>query len=279
MAYIDKALSWSTIKAEDGEGLNAFAPCFTSSDNAMSDLDYMEELDNVNCGAIVGKLPYKLKEKWRGVVFDIQEQTSRRLKFKDLVRFINMQAKVTTWYWGRGHRQYPCHGSGTSEGEERQQGCYFICFFDLDLFGKQKTVRSHILKDLGVCGLEGCNFRELQEVCSQKTIPANKGNIPQQEDLSRWLHLEQVKIPHIDAEIGLLIGTNLPKAMEPDKVIRSVNNGPYSVRTVLGWAVNEPLRDKNCEPAGNGKCKLYLYSAFQQKKEIQPKGLYRIKKE
>lgn len=62
-----------------------------------------------------------------------------------------------------------------------------------------------------------------------------------------------MKIPHIDAEIGPLIGTNVLKAMEPEEVIRSVNNGPYAVRTVLGWTVKGPLRDNNCEPAGNGK--------------------------
>lgn len=95
VAYIDKALSWSTIKADDGEGLSALALFLTSCNNAMSDLDYMEELDNVaNMRAIVNKFPYKLRERWRGVAFDIQEQTSRRPKFKDLVRFINMQAKI-----------------------------------------------------------------------------------------------------------------------------------------------------------------------------------------
>lgn len=47
VAYIDKALSWPTIKADDGEGLNALALFLTSCSNAMSDLDYMEELDNV----------------------------------------------------------------------------------------------------------------------------------------------------------------------------------------------------------------------------------------
>lgn len=77
VAYIDRALF------------------LTSCNNAMSDLDYMEELDNVaNMRAIVNKFPYKLRERWRGVAFDIQEQTSRRPKFKDLVRFINMQAKI-----------------------------------------------------------------------------------------------------------------------------------------------------------------------------------------
>ncbi len=37
--------------------------------------------------------------------------------------------------------------------------------------GEQKTVRSHVVTGLEVSGLEGCNFIELQEVFSQKTIP------------------------------------------------------------------------------------------------------------
>lgn len=46
VAYIDKALSWSTIKADDSKGLNALVIFLSSCNNAMLDLDYMEELDN-----------------------------------------------------------------------------------------------------------------------------------------------------------------------------------------------------------------------------------------
>ncbi len=49
--------------------------------------------------AIVNKLPYKLREKWRSVAFDIQEKKARRPKFKDLVGFINTQAKVALHLW------------------------------------------------------------------------------------------------------------------------------------------------------------------------------------
>lgn len=95
VAYINKALSWSTIKADDGEALNALALFLTSCSNAMTDLDYMEELDNVaNMRAIVNKLPYNLRERWRSAAFDIQEKKARRPMFKDLVKFINRQAKV-----------------------------------------------------------------------------------------------------------------------------------------------------------------------------------------
>lgn len=45
-------------------------------------------------------------------------------------------------------------------------------------------------------------------------------------------------LPTINAEIGLLIGTNIPKALEPWQVINSKGNGPYAFKTALGWVVN-----------------------------------------
>lgn len=44
------------------------------------------------------------------------------------------------------------------------------------------------------------------------------------------------KIPQIDCNIELLIGTNAHKIMEPWKIINSQGNGPY------GWIINEPLK-------------------------------------
>ena len=116
----------------------------------------------------------------------------------------------------------------------------------LTTMGEQKTVRSYVVTGLEVSSLEVCNFIELPEIFSQKAIPANKRNIPLQKEVDRWPHLEQVRIPHIKTKIGLLIGTNVPKAMEPE-VIRSINDGPYAIRTILGWTVNG--REGNCKTA------------------------------
>lgn len=61
----------------------------------MAEVSYMEELDNVaNLKAIVVKLSYKLRERWRNVVCGVQEQSGRRVRFKELVEFINKQAKI-----------------------------------------------------------------------------------------------------------------------------------------------------------------------------------------
>lgn len=45
---------------------------------------------------VISKLPFKLKEKWRGSAFEIQEQCGRRARFADLVGFIDREAKVVT---------------------------------------------------------------------------------------------------------------------------------------------------------------------------------------
>lgn len=42
-------------------------------------------------------------------------------------------------------------------------------------------------------------------------------------------------------DIELLIGTNMPKALEPLQVICSVDDGPYTFKTRSGWTVNGPL--------------------------------------
>ena len=44
-----------------------------------------------------------------------------------------------------------------------------------------------------------------------------------------------------DVEIGLLIGANCSKALEPNKIIPSRNGGSYAFRTILGWCVVGPV--------------------------------------
>ena len=43
-------------------------------------------------------------------------------------------------------------------------------------------------------------------------------------------------------EIGLLIGANCSKALEPNKIIPSRNSRPYAFRSILGWCVVGPVQ-------------------------------------
>ena len=44
-------------------------------------------------------------------------------------------------------------------------------------------------------------------------------------------------MPLSDCEIGLLIGYNCSKGIEPIDIVPSVGKGPYAQRTRLGWSI------------------------------------------
>ncbi|XP_024123270.2 uncharacterized protein LOC112143483 [Oryzias melastigma] len=115
----------------------------------------------------------------------------------------------------------------------------------LRTMGQEKLTPSYHLSGLQVCGLKESLFIDLPDIYTHSDIPVSKESIPLQQDLERWPHLHGVQLPKIQADVGLLIGCDVYKAMEPWDIIHSVDNGPYAVRTVLGWVINGPLRDGN----------------------------------
>ena len=111
----------------------------------------------------------------------------------------------------------------------------------LRTMGQEKVVSSNIVSGLEVAALEGNDFLELPRVYTQESMPVYKENIPTKRDLNKWPHLKHIHLPQINEGIELLIGTNVPKALEPLEVVCSVDGGPFATRTMLGWTVNGPL--------------------------------------
>ena len=67
---MEKALGWSPIKSEDIKALQAFALFLRVCSNAMEDVSYMSEMNMPsNMRAIILKLPYRLREKWRNTAY------------------------------------------------------------------------------------------------------------------------------------------------------------------------------------------------------------------
>lgn len=89
-----------------------------------------------------------------------------------------------------------------------------------------------IVSRLEISSLDGNQFIKLSEVYAQKTIPVTKDNIPHQEDAGSLPYLKEVKLPTIQAEVGLLIGANFPQPMEPLQVFSNMENGTYTMRTI-----------------------------------------------
>lgn len=111
----------------------------------------------------------------------------------------------------------------------------------LKTMGQERPVVSYKIPGLQVAALKGKAFLKLPDVYTHETIPVTTANIPQEEDIKKWPYLQKLDLARIDAGIGLLIGVDAPKAMEPLRVINSEGSGPYAVETLLGWVINGPL--------------------------------------
>ena len=98
-----------------------------------------------------------------------------------------------------------------------------------------------LVVNLEVSDLQGRNIVELSNVFSRVKLPVTVEDIAVQSDMERWFYLKDINLPCIDANINLLIGSDVPKALEPQEVQRSKNGGPYALQTLLGWTINGPL--------------------------------------
>ena len=100
------------------------------------------------------------------------------------------------------------------------------------------------LVSLQISDLNRSRFIDLPMVFSRPNLPISTNTISKQEDVSHWPYLQGINIPEINAEIGLLIGSDVPQALQPIKVRQSRNGGPFATKTALGWVLNGPLGRK-----------------------------------
>ena len=147
----------------------------------------------------------------------------------------------------------------------------------LNLSGKRTTLslttmeRENSKTDCHVVSLEVLdldeeNLFELPVVFTRPNLPVTTESAANQQDVEKWQYLSEVKIPNIDADVSLLIGSDAPEILEPKEVIPSQNGGPYATRTTLGWVVNGPLgkvTNANTRTANFIKADLRLNEQFQ----------------
>ncbi|XP_028408735.1 uncharacterized protein LOC114531302 [Dendronephthya gigantea] len=105
---------------------------------------------------------------------------------------------------------------------------------------------------LEVSNMEGNADIKLPMVYSRPSLPIPSEAIGKQEDVDRWPHLSGVKIATIAQDVGLLIGSDVPSALQPIEVRESNGEGPFATRTALGWTLNGPLgRESTKTPTVN----------------------------
>ena len=97
------------------------------------------------------------------------------------------------------------------------------------------------LVNIEVSDLSDLNSIDLPMVYSRPSLPVSTDTIDTPEDVSPWPHLNGVTIPSINAEIGLLIGSDVPEVLQPREMKESKNGGLFATRTILGRVLKGPL--------------------------------------
>ena len=88
------------------------------------------------------------------------------------------------------------------------------------------------------------NWLDLPATYTREELPADVEEVATRDKVAGWEHLKELvdKVPRkSDIEIGLLIGANCAKALEPQEIIPSKDGGPFAFRSPLGWCVVGPL--------------------------------------
>ena len=122
-ALVNKAHKWPVIKSEEGKALSAFSVFLVSCRKALEDVDFMEGMDSLLIlRAIVAKLPFSMRERWRVQVYELQKRSDqRRAKFTDLVNFVDRQAKLSA-----DKKDTKKHQQGKKEQREAKRGSSFV---------------------------------------------------------------------------------------------------------------------------------------------------------
>ena len=106
---------------------------------------------------------------------------------------------------------------------------------------KERSKLESSVVSIEVSDLNGQNAVEISNVFSVSKLPVSREDIPRKSDVERWSHLEGIDIDEVDCEVGIIIGNDVPKALQHKEVVESNSDGPYAMRTVWGWTVNGPL--------------------------------------
>jgi len=92
--YLEKLDNWPSIKSEDVKGLNELSIFLLTCRSNMESMSVLNQLNSPKqIRSIVMKLPFRLREKWRDIALDLQDE-NRSVDFRRLVSFVRRQSRL-----------------------------------------------------------------------------------------------------------------------------------------------------------------------------------------
>ena len=77
----------------------------------------------------------------------------------------------------------------------------------------------HAIKGIQLTGFDEKHLVNLLTLYAEDIAPVSKDHIPTTDDIRKWPQLEGIVLQEVDAEIGLLLGNNVPHVYSPREVV------------------------------------------------------------
>ena len=94
----------------------------------------------------------------------------------------------------------------------------------------EKTESTMVVEGIKVTGMSGDgSLLSLPKLYTRREIPVDKEEVATPAKIKEWKHLRSISNENVqkdDVQVGLLIGANCMKALEPTKIIHSEGGGP-----------------------------------------------------
>ena len=141
----------------------------------------------------------------------------------------------------------------------------------LQTMNGHQCIKTEIIDDLMVSDINGKNSLKLPKAFTRPKIPVSHNQIPKRDELRSCSSLLSVldKLPDYfpNMEIGILIGSNCPRALEPLEVIPTEGEGPFAVRYRHGWALNGPVTIRYSAKNEMVSCNRIMFRDVEKVKE------------
>ena len=100
---------------------------------------------------------------------------------------------------------------------------------------------TQVINNLEIYNLNGDECSVIPVAYSTKNWPFTADDVPKQEDIKDLPYLNEINFNFVNADIGLLVGSNLPSIIKPLKIVDRGENEPYASLHKHGYALNGPL--------------------------------------
>ena len=142
----------------------------------------------------------------------------------------------------------------------------------------QSLVTTTVVDRVVATDMEDKKPVELPRSYTRMEIPVTERQIPTPELVEQWEHLRGVAermhkfIPKL--EIGLLIGSNCPAALEPSEVVPRGDEGPYAMQLHHGWTLTGPLHVRDTPNSSYVIChRITVREAESVKEMVLPQAI------